>query len=109
MFAFVVISFNAWTGCIPDFVNFDEEVTIKAVGQHRNNNISKLGFELYRNSSHKATHNYGQRLIQLCKNLDMYIANGRLGVDRYFGRPTCNNNSVVDYLIISPELLPFRL
>ena len=110
--------FNAWTGRKPDYItSYDNDVTLN-VGHDENifhqivnmETIDTLGFELQRNSSHNATNNYGLRLIQMCKNLDLYIANGRLvGYDRYYGRPTCKNSSVVDYFIMSPEMMPFVL
>ena len=43
--------------------------------------------------------NYGQRLIQLCKVNKLLILNGRTGRDKTIGRNTCNNRSVVDYVL----------
>ncbi|CAG2219177.1 unnamed protein product [Mytilus edulis] len=43
---------------------------------------------------------YGHRLLELC----IYIANSRIGNDKTVGKITCNDVSVVDYLILSSDL-----
>ncbi len=48
---------------------------------------------------------YGRRLLGFCKDNDIYICNGRVGVDRYHGDLTCKDSSVIDYMITSPQLL----
>jgi hypothetical protein len=40
----------------------------------------------------------------LCQNLNLLIANGRLGKDRHIGSLTCKESSTVDYCILSPVL-----
>ena len=42
--------------------------------------------------------NYGNKLLQLCCNNDLYICNGRLNGD-LTGAYTCTKGSVKDYLI----------
>ncbi|CAC5376002.1 unnamed protein product [Mytilus coruscus] len=42
--------------------------------------------------------------IALCKSLELFIANGRLGKDSGIGALTCKEATVVDYCILSPEL-----
>ena len=39
----------------------------------------------------------------MCKSLNVHIVNGRIGVDRDRGATTCNNASIVDYILISPQ------
>ena len=54
-------------------------------------------------------HNNGRRLIEMCKSVDVKFANGRLGSDRGIGSFTCqktNGCSVVDYVVLSPVLMP---
>ena len=46
----------------------------------------------------------GKRLISLCKNIVMYILNGRCHNDKDLGKFTCKNASVVDYVICTDEL-----
>jgi hypothetical protein len=53
------------------------------------------------------TNNHGLQLINLCKNNDLRILNGRTKGDS-LGRPTFHGNnstSTVDYIICSQELL----
>jgi hypothetical protein len=45
--------------------------------------------------------NYGYKLVDLCRNNDIYIVNGRIGSDRHVGGVTCKNCSTVDYVITS--------
>jgi len=39
--------------------------------------------------------------VNLCKQNNLYIANGRIGEDKNVGKTTCNDSSVIDYLILS--------
>ena len=55
-----------------------------------------------RNNVDKVVNNYGNRLLTLCKTLEVFIVNGRLGEDANRGKLTCNNVSLVDYFICSP-------
>ncbi|CAC5388131.1 unnamed protein product [Mytilus coruscus] len=41
----------------------------------------------------------------MCKKLNVYIANSRLGSDIGIGCTTCKNVSVIDYLLLTSELL----
>ncbi|VDI83476.1 Hypothetical predicted protein [Mytilus galloprovincialis] len=40
---------------------------------------------------------------ELCRSLELFFVNGRVGNDRDIGLTTCNN-SVIDYAIVSPNL-----
>lgn len=53
--------------------------------------------------------NYGKLLLQLCKNFNLFIVNGRFGTDKGIGAYTCKHGSVVDYCIASRHLLPHVL
>ena len=55
-----------------------------------------------RSSSDTKTNNYGKQLINICQNIDVYIANGRLGERSALA--TCRDASVVDYILLSSEL-----
>ena len=71
------------------------------------NNLEDLGFPIQRYSSEITnTNNHGYRLMDICKSLDIHIVNGRCGADSHIGRQTCKNSSVIDYVIMSPELFP---
>lgn len=41
--------------------------------------------------------NYGYKLIEFCKNNEIYIVNSRFGSDKNIGGTTCKNSSTVDY------------
>jgi hypothetical protein len=48
---------------------------------------------------------YGNRLLDLCRSLELFFVNGRVGTDCGIGQPACNNsNSVIDYALNSPTL-----
>ena len=55
-------------------------------------------------SKHKKVNNYGNRLIQLCKNNSIFLANGRLCKDT-IANFTFKDTSVIDYCIMSPEIM----
>ena len=52
------------------------------------------------------TNKYGNKLIEkkLYKRCSVHIANGRLDKDRFIGNTTCKDASLVDYLILSPNV-----
>lgn len=54
-------------------------------------------------SQDKKVDKYGRRLIDLCRSLELFIVNGRVGNDKNVGISTCSN-SVIDYAIVSPTL-----
>ena len=56
-----------------------------------------------RKSEDKETNNMGHELLSFCKSSQLYICNGRSGRD-IPGKLTCKNASVVDYIIVSPNL-----
>ena len=45
--------------------------------------------------------NHGYKIIELCKNNNLVIANGRTGTDKHIGKMTFRNISVIDYLILT--------
>ena len=49
--------------------------------------------------------NYGQALLELCRNHLLCIFNGRAGEDRLIGKATTKENTLIDYVIGSPFLL----
>ena len=62
-----------------------------------------------KNLDHKRTNNSGKMLLEICKESSLRIINGRTTGDLY-GKHTCikftyNGCSVVDYTIVSQELL----
>ena len=67
--------------------------------------LESLGIKLVRHSVDQQVNKYGMRLLELCKALDLFIANGRVGSDALIGRATCKNVSVVDYAVCSANVL----
>ena len=49
---------------------------------------------------------YGYNLLNMCKNNDLFILNGRIGSDFTCPTLTCKNKSPVDYFISSAHILP---
>ena len=91
-------NFNARIGSQNDTVSpdkFDIELGIEIDGN-----------DPERNSQDKITNKRGEELLDMCKSLDLFIANGGKTGDR-FGNYTClkwNGNSVVDYLLVSKNI-----
>ena len=48
---------------------------------------------------------YGTKLVDFCKRCNLLIANGRLFSDKSVGRTTCKDASMVDYLLLSPNII----
>ena len=52
------------------------------------------------------TYNIGHKLVDICKNNNLFILNGRMGHDRSIGNLTFRHTSLIDYTIGSAEILP---
>ena len=55
--------------------------------------LERMSSDIHRND-------YGYKLIELCKNNNLYIVNGRIGETKL----TCKDSSTVDYIICSAFL-----
>jgi hypothetical protein len=66
-----------------------------------------LDIPLQRKSIDKHPDNggYGNALLNMCKNMMLCIMNGRCGMDRYVGKATTTEKSVIDYMVASPFIL----
>lgn len=51
--------------------------------------------------------NFGYKLIDFCKNNELYIVNSRIGNDKYTGGTTCKSSSTVDYVLSSVHMFAF--
>ena len=108
--------FNSRTGTLNDFLCFEDciskETGIDMIGSDvcvSRQNLDALGIETSRFNQDKTVNNNGRRLIEMCRSVDVTIANGRLGSDRGIGSFTCqktNGCSVVDYVVLSQVLMP---
>ena len=89
--------FNSRTGALSDILDREP---------HNDAQVDVLDFEHgARISADSTTNTMGYELISFLKTSQMAIANGRLGQDRGIGKLTCKNASVVDYVILSYDLL----
>ena len=96
--------FNAYANTQPDFAEFDNEtkrVNLDDSDYHSDTIMSR------NNLDHKHTNNSGKLLLNFCKETRIRILNGRTTGDLN-GQSTCityNDSSLVDYTLISEELL----
>ena len=93
--AFIFGDLNARVGQRSDYITFDGP--LQDLDDH-----SDIDQSLALASSDNGTNRYGERLLDLCKSLNMRTVNGRVGLDSEQGKPTCctyNGESVIDYLI----------
>ena len=60
----------------------------------------------YQSQDSFKTNTFGSRLIELCKN-NLVILNGRAGEDKGIGKYTTTRHSVVDYMIMSSDMLRY--
>ncbi|CAG2235955.1 unnamed protein product [Mytilus edulis] len=101
--------FNAHTGTKTDFTEINDYVlnSVQLEDVINSVNLETLGIDVSRNSLDLSVNNYGNRLLQLCQNIELLIVNGRLGKDKGIGALTCKTTTIVDYCILSPELFPY--
>lgn len=66
--------------------------------------LQDVGISPTRHSEDTTTNQYGTNLINMCKSLNLYIVNGRVGGDAGIGRVTCKDASLVDYVLAKPDL-----
>ncbi|CAG2186310.1 unnamed protein product [Mytilus edulis] len=102
--------FNSRTASLQDFndlVDTDDFLAQNLIDINEFSNVDildKLGIQRKRHSTDLNVNTYGRKLIQFCKNNNMYIMNGRIGNDEV-GKPTSKNTSVVDYAISTADVL----
>ena len=98
---------NARTGTSPEFNIFDiNQHTADQLGidddviNYLNNTheLNNHDIPQFRNSMDKVKNNFGNKLLELCKNNNLYICNGRFENDSTCAF-TCTRGSVIDYLI----------
>ena len=80
--------------------DFENELLIHAHA------LSLCNISLRRYSGDDICNNYGYRFVDFCKNMGLYIANGRCGEDCNIGKTACKGTSLVDYIAISHDLFP---
>ncbi len=105
--------FNSHSGNLNDLVEFDNYVFDESFIDSQDelwlsyDNLRALNFDLQRyNTCKQRVNNFGNRLVEMCKNLNLLIANGRLGSDRGIGACTWKEIAVDDYVLASARLFP---
>ena len=73
--------------------------------ENRVNILEELNIPVNRTSQDIVKNQYGNRLLELCKCNDLFIVNGRIGGDKLFGKLTCKNSRIVDYVISAVDFL----
>lgn len=59
----------------------------------------------YSDIANTIRNNYAYKLIDTCKENNLYIANDRIGENKGIEKKTFKDTPVVDYLILSAELI----
>ena len=78
--------------------DFDDELSSF---YHKKAALEKLGIEVNRKSMDNKRNNNGFKLLDICKNNNLSILNGRFGADKNVGNYTFRRTSVIDYVISS--------
>ena len=78
--------------------DFDDELSSF---YHQKAALEKLGIEVNRKSMDNKRNNNGFKLLDICKNNNLSILNGRFGADKNVGNYTFRRTSVIDYVISS--------
>ena len=68
--------------------------------------LQNPGIKCIRKSHYKIKNNYGNKLLEICCNNNLYICNSRVKGDE-LGALTCVKGSVIDYLISTIEGILF--
>ena len=108
---------NGHTGTADDHIDGDDTVAEITGCEVLNSSNSIRCSELnsncadsrYSQDTHKLNKN-GAGLLSFCKSTNFRIVNGRIGRDKGLGLSTCHkteNPSVIDYLIVSEDMLPY--
>ena len=87
-----------------DMFDFDDEI---ANFFDKTEMLENLNIPLTRSTTDTKTNNSGYWLIDLCKNNNLFIVNGRVGKDKGFGLKTFRNTSTIDYTICTADCFRF--
>ena len=98
--------FSSRTGTLSDYMEVDEKICeINSMKDLYNENVEILdmlnfnNIPLVRNNSDRTVNTYGRQLIELCRNNNLFILNGRIGQERINTKVTRKDCSVVDYFL----------
>ena len=103
--------FNARTHNKSDFIDADDffskyfEYDSLLEVCNTSNISDKYGFSREQTSHNIIVNQEGNILLDICKSNNLFIMNGMFGDDKFKGAMTFRNCSVVDYSIVSHQLL----
>ena len=104
-FFIMVGDFNVRSGNIEDAIK--KEIGLSYIYDALTDSkteLELLGFCVEQCNNDHHVNNNGHKLINLCKNIDTHIVNGRIGDDLGIGKLTCAGASTIDYALASPEI-----
>lgn len=101
---------NARIANLPDFLpsdphlnellDFDLELQSQL---NKQRHLERLSIPLNRTTKDTRTNAHGLRLIEICRNNNLFILNGRVGTDTEVGALTFRDTSIIDYVIATAE------
>lgn len=97
--------FNAHTLTIPeiDSVNVDDLMSVEM--PYLCSQDYDIPTQRYNQDITPDRNSYGRKLVEFCKNNQLFIFNGRLGEDCGVGKPTTTYHTTIDYFIGSLEVM----
>jgi hypothetical protein len=105
---------NSRVGTLRDFIYSDSHINeIFNIDLDLQNQLDKytilnnLSIPLNRNSKDCRTNTQGFRLIDICKNNNLFLFNGRLFKDKNTGSYTFRDKSVIDYVCSTADCLEY--
>ena len=111
-YVFLSSDFNARTSQLRDYTeadnflaklfDFDDETKELFFPAYK---LAPFNLSLNRTSCDQNSNNIGFKLLDICKNNNLFILNGRMGSDKDKGNFTFRHTSVIDYMLASVESL----
>ena len=105
--------FNARTGAESELLEYEELIDcsnnhfIDKSESWVNQPFPSHVISLKRKNCDTVVNNHGHKFLEICKNFNLVITNGRVGTDRHRGDFTCANVSTIDYCAVSSDLIHF--
>ena len=90
--------FNAKTLTKPDYIPLEKCDETLIADFYEDIDYRRYNQDIHLPDSH------GVNLLNMCKTTDLLIVNGRAGGDRKVGKFTTQNDTVIDYFLVSPTL-----
>ena len=113
-YIFITGDLNARTGILTDYVQLDEflaeEFELDDETAHffdKTTILERLKIPLSRTSNDIKTNNIGYWLVNICKNNNLFIVNGRVGKNRDIVSKTFRDQSVLDHTLCTADCFYF--